>query len=90
MIKPTTDTQTGNTAQQAAENAWGTATALSPRECQVAELVTQGLSDREISSRLVISQRTVESHVAHILNKLGFSSRVQVATYVTRRFHQLT
>lgn len=60
---------------------------LSPREREVAELVTQGLSDREISARLVISQRTAESHVAHILNKLGFSSRVQVAAYVTRLFY---
>ena len=55
---------------------------LSPREREVAELVTQGLSDREISSRLVISRRTAESHVAHILTKLGFSSRVQVAACV--------
>jgi DNA-binding NarL/FixJ family response regulator len=57
---------------------------LSPREREVADLVAQGLSDREISSRLVISRRTAESHVAHILTKLGFSSRVRVAAYVAR------
>jgi DNA-binding NarL/FixJ family response regulator len=57
---------------------------LSPREREVADLVTQGLSDREISSRLLISRRTAESHVAHILTKLGFSSRVQVAACVAR------
>jgi DNA-binding NarL/FixJ family response regulator len=63
---------------------------LSPRELQVAELVTEGLSDREISSRLRISQRTAESHVAHILTKLGFSSRVQVAAYMTRQLYEMT
>ena len=57
---------------------------LSPRERQVADLVTEGLSDREISSRLIISQRTAESHVAHILTKLDFSSRVQVAICVAK------
>jgi DNA-binding NarL/FixJ family response regulator len=57
---------------------------LSPREREVAGLVTLGLSDREISCRLVISRRTAESHVAHILSKLGFSSRVQLAAYVAR------
>jgi DNA-binding NarL/FixJ family response regulator len=57
---------------------------LSSREREVADLVAQGLRDREISSRLVISRRTAESHVAHILTKLGFSSRVQLAAYVAR------
>ena len=57
---------------------------LSPREREVADLIAQGLRDREISSRLVISRRTAESHVAHILTKLDFSSRVQLATYVAR------
>jgi non-specific serine/threonine protein kinase len=57
---------------------------LSPREREVAHLVAQGLRDREISSRLVISRRTAESHVANILTKLGFSSRVQLAACVAR------
>jgi DNA-binding NarL/FixJ family response regulator len=55
---------------------------LSPREREVAALVTQGLSDRQISEQLVISRRTAESHVSRILTKLGLSSRVQVATLV--------
>lgn len=58
---------------------------LSPREREVAGLVAEGLRDREISSRLVISRRTAESHVAHILTKLGLSSRVQLATYIARQ-----
>lgn len=58
---------------------------LSPREREVAELVTEGLSDREISARLFIARRTAESHVASILSKFGFSSRVQVATFIARQ-----
>jgi DNA-binding CsgD family transcriptional regulator len=58
---------------------------LSPREREVAGLVCLGLRDREISERLVISRRTAESHVASILMKLGFSSRVQVAALLAGR-----
>ncbi|HSK91801.1 MAG TPA: LuxR C-terminal-related transcriptional regulator [Euzebyales bacterium] len=62
-----------------------TAAVLSRREDEVAALVAEGLTDREIASRLVISQRTAESHVQHILSKLGFRSRTQIATWVTQR-----
>ena len=55
---------------------------LTRREVEVAALVAEGLTDREIATRLVISQRTAESHVQHILNKLGFRSRIQIATWV--------
>ncbi|NGN68311.1 LuxR family transcriptional regulator [Streptomyces sp. A7024] len=53
--------------------------ALTRRELEVAELVAQGLSNREISQRLVISKRTADAHVEHILSKLGFSSRLEIA-----------
>lgn len=56
--------------------------ALSPREEEVADLVAQGLSNREIAETLVISERTVESHVQSILNKLGFHARTQIAAWV--------
>jgi non-specific serine/threonine protein kinase len=56
--------------------------ALSLRELEVAELVTKGMSDREIAAELVIAQRTAESHVQHILTKLGFKSRSQIAAWV--------
>lgn len=55
---------------------------LTRRERQLAELVASGLSNRDIASRLVISRRTVESHIEHILNKLGFRSRTQIAAWV--------
>jgi predicted ATPase/DNA-binding NarL/FixJ family response regulator len=59
---------------------------LTRREREVAELVGQGLSNKEIAARLVIAQRTAESHVDKILTKLGFSSRAQVAAwYATQR-----
>jgi DNA-binding CsgD family transcriptional regulator len=55
---------------------------LTRREGEIAELVAQGLSNREIASRLVIAQRIVEGHVEHILAKFGFTSRVQIAAWV--------
>ena len=54
---------------------------LSHREEQVARLVTEGLSNREIGKRLYISERTVASHIEHILNKLNFGSRAQIAAW---------
>jgi predicted ATPase/DNA-binding CsgD family transcriptional regulator len=54
---------------------------LTRRERQVADLIAQGLSNRDIAARLVISQRTAESHVEHILTKLGLTSRAQVAAW---------
>jgi predicted ATPase/DNA-binding CsgD family transcriptional regulator len=57
---------------------------LTPREQQVAELIAEGLSNREIAARLVISQRTVESHVEHVLHKFGFTSRTQVVAWAER------
>lgn len=55
---------------------------LTRRERQVAELVAQGLSNRRIAERLVVSPRTVDGHVERILAKLQFSSRAQVAAWV--------
>ncbi|MCX5200217.1 LuxR C-terminal-related transcriptional regulator [Streptomyces sp. NBC_00237] len=52
---------------------------LTRREREVAALISAGLTNREISERLVISKRTADAHVEHILAKLGFSSRTQIA-----------
>jgi len=55
---------------------------LTRRERQIAELVHDGLSNKEIAETLVISPRTVEAHVEHVLVKLGFTSRTQVAAWI--------
>ncbi|HUA42579.1 MAG TPA: LuxR C-terminal-related transcriptional regulator [Streptosporangiaceae bacterium] len=57
-------------------------TPLTPRELQVARLIAAGRSNKDIARDLVISQRTAENHVEHILIKLGFTSRAQVAAWV--------
>jgi DNA-binding NarL/FixJ family response regulator len=44
--------------------------------------VAEGMSNREIAARLVIAQRTVDGHVEHILSKLGFNSRTQIAAWI--------
>ena len=55
---------------------------LGKREADVARLVAQGLSNKQIGTRLFISERTVDSHVRSILNKLGFNSRAQIAGWI--------
>ena len=54
---------------------------LGKRETEVARLVADGLTNKQIGTRLFISERTVDSHVRSILNKLGFSSRAQIAAW---------
>jgi non-specific serine/threonine protein kinase len=58
---------------------------LSQREREIATLVAEGLSNREIAERLSISIRTAENHVSHILVKLGMRSRAQLVRWVTAR-----
>ena len=58
---------------------------LTRRELEVAGLVADGLGNREIAERLVLSKRTVDAHVEHIFTKLGFSSRAQVAVWFSRQ-----
>jgi DNA-binding CsgD family transcriptional regulator len=59
--------------------------ALTGRELEIADLIAQGLSNREIASALVMAQRTAEGHVEHILAKLGFTSRAQVAAWAAEQ-----
>lgn len=61
---------------------------LTRRECEVACLVAQGLSNQEIATRLVISQRTAAGHVGNILSKLGFKSRAQIANWFAEQPHR--
>ncbi len=57
---------------------------LSRREREVLALVAEGLSEREIAERLVLSRHTVHRHVANIRNKLGRSSRAAAVAEATR------
>jgi DNA-binding NarL/FixJ family response regulator len=59
----------------------GASSVLTPRESEVAELVARGLTNREIAGQLFLSVRTVEAHVDHILSKLGFRTRTQLAAW---------
>jgi DNA-binding CsgD family transcriptional regulator len=65
-------------SREAANQAFG---GLSAREREVARLIAQGQTSREIAALLVLSDRTVEVHVSNILKKLGFASRTQIAIW---------
>jgi DNA-binding CsgD family transcriptional regulator len=56
---------------------------LTARERQVAALIPLGLSNRQIAERLVIGERTVESHVSHLMAKLHLPSRTRLASWAT-------
>jgi DNA-binding NarL/FixJ family response regulator len=62
----------------------GPVAVLTRREREVAALVAQGLTDRQIADALVITEGTVGVHLGHILNKLGFHSRAQLAAWATQ------
>ena len=67
----------------------GTSDELTAREWEVARLVAHGCSNRQIACELIVSERTVDTHVSHILRKLGLVSRAQIAAWVVqhqRRF----
>jgi DNA-binding NarL/FixJ family response regulator len=59
--------------------------ALTDAENRVAVAVSDGLSNKEIAAQLEISVRTVENHISHILDKKGFSNRVEIARYVLKQ-----
>ncbi len=57
---------------------------LTKRESEILSLVAEGMSNREIAEKLVLSPETVKSHVAAILEKLNVSDRTQAAIYAVR------
>jgi predicted ATPase/DNA-binding NarL/FixJ family response regulator len=59
--------------------------ALTRREQGIATLVAEGLTNRQIAGKLFISKRTAETHIQHILNKLGVNSRAQIAVWAVRQ-----
>lgn len=63
---------------------------LSPRQREVVQLITQGLSNKQIAEALFISERTADTHVEHILRKLGVHSRAQVAAWEVERRSRTT
>lgn len=58
---------------------------LTRREQEIAALVAEGLTNKEIAAKLVISHRTADAHVEHILAKLGFRSRAQIARWFSQQ-----
>jgi predicted ATPase/DNA-binding CsgD family transcriptional regulator len=61
-----------------------TSTPLSERERQVADLVAEGLTNRQIAEQLIIGTRTVDSHVSNVIRKLNLSNRAQLAAWAQR------
>jgi DNA-binding NarL/FixJ family response regulator len=57
---------------------------LSPRETDIIRLIAQGLSNRDIGNRLILSEKTVKNHVSHIFSKLHFTARSQAAVHAIR------
>jgi non-specific serine/threonine protein kinase len=57
---------------------------LTKREREVAALVARGMTNKDIATELVIAQRTAESHIEHIMVKLGFTSRTQIAAWAVQ------
>jgi DNA-binding CsgD family transcriptional regulator/tetratricopeptide (TPR) repeat protein len=77
-------------AQRLAESLQGKASSggqggLTRREHEIAELVARGLTNRQIAHLLHIAERTAENHVQHILTKLGFQNRSQIAAWTARQ-----
>jgi DNA-binding NarL/FixJ family response regulator len=57
---------------------------LTDRELEVAALVAEGLTNKEVATRLRLSVRTAENHVLNVMNKLGMDNRAQVAAWFAR------
>ena len=63
---------------------------LTPRENEVKDLMLQGLTNREIAERLIISTHTATAHVRHILHKLGINSRIEILLLEIKNLKSLT
>lgn len=77
--------QAGRYVQAATGSVGGPSASLSPREMEILELVTGGISNKDIAQRLGISQQTVKNHVTTILRKLQVDDRTQAAIFALRQ-----
>jgi two-component system, NarL family, response regulator NreC len=71
-------------AKRAGERAQSAFLALTEREREVLGLVAQGFTNQEIAERLIVSVKTVETHRAHIMSKLGLETRAELVRYALR------
>ena len=76
--------QVSQTSRPSIDDGQETFSPLSPREMQILQYVTRGLSNKEIASTLGISHQTVKNHMTAILHKLDVEDRTQAAVYALR------
>jgi DNA-binding CsgD family transcriptional regulator len=74
----------GDTGRSRPQNASDVAAALTRREREVLDLISQGLTNAQIAERLYISPKTAEHHVGRVLNKLGVRTRAEAAALAVR------
>ncbi len=79
------DIEAAGAGEPQARSRAGAPGGLTRRQREIAGLLAEGLTNKEIAARLVISQRTAETHVDHILSKLGMTSRAQVARWIAEQ-----
>lgn len=82
---PTPEVTTTAGSRGAAREDDAASVQLSPREWEVAMLVAQGRTNREVAELLVLSERTVDSHIRNIMSKLKVRSRAQIAAWTARQ-----
>jgi predicted ATPase/DNA-binding CsgD family transcriptional regulator len=76
-----TSAQRGRGERKRPTSGWAS---LTPTECDVVRLVSEGLANKDIAARLFVSPRTVQTHLTHVYTKLGLTSRVQLAQEAAR------
>ena len=73
--------QRGRGERKRASTGWAS---LTPTELDVVRLVSEGLANKDIATRLFVSHRTIQTHLTHVYTKLALTSRVQLAQEAAR------